>query len=127
MGACLEKEGNQFMKKKYAWLFTLIFLVVLLVPGMVYAAGEGAQTSEAETLPPAEAPETAKPESAGQKPEADPRAALKEALEKSSLMADVVIADGVYIDEIAVGGMTAEEALEAVLSQIEGFGKNMRV
>lgn len=47
----------------------------------------------------------------------------EEALGESVYEADAVIADGVYIDTVEVGGMTAKEASEAVLAHIDEIGK----
>ncbi|MCI8549524.1 MAG: vanomycin resistance protein VanB [Lachnospiraceae bacterium] len=120
------------MKKRCAWLLTLIFLVTLSVSGMAYATGEDEETRETEeTVSSGETEDTETMETTqesgqendGQEPEQEPEKALQEILDKSSLEADEVIADGIYIGEVAVGGMTAGEALEAVLSRIEGLGE----
>ena len=122
------------MKKRCAWLLTLIFLVTLSVSGMAYATGEDEETRETEeTVSSGETEDTETMETTqesgqendGQEPEQEPEKALQEILDKSSLEADEVIADGIYIGEVAVGGMSAGEALEAVLSRIEGLGEKL--
>ncbi|MCI8464688.1 MAG: hypothetical protein HFI63_02330 [Lachnospiraceae bacterium] len=122
------------MKKRCAWMLAAVLLAVLFVPKMAAVAseesGETRETEETETPDGTEAgsPEeaanpdgTTNPEAAVQ-PE-EQREALKAALEKSSFEEDEVIADGVFIGATDVGGMSAEQALEAVLAYTDEIGK----
>lgn len=104
------------MKRKCAWLLVLVLLASMLMSSLVYATGEDdaagrteiSEETETETLP--------------VEPAEDPRKTLKEAMEKNPLDANEVIADGVYIDDLNVSGMTAEEAMETVIAYVEELG-----
>lgn len=108
------------MRKKCTWLLMLILLTAFLVPGAAYATGEDSETEETLSSPEESGP--AGTEAAGRGTE-DPEKSLREAMEKSPYEADTVIADGVYIDTVDVSGMTAEQALQAVLSHVDEIGK----
>ncbi|MCI9068290.1 MAG: hypothetical protein HFI65_06425 [Lachnospiraceae bacterium] len=114
------------MKKMCAWLLASALLAAFFVPGTASLASE--ETGETRQEEETQAPEDTAPEEAEDqadtaiKPE-ERRKALQEALEKSSYEKDEVIADGVFIGTIDVSGMTAEQALEAVLSYADGIGK----
>jgi len=106
------------MKKKCAWLLMLVLLMTSLLSNVAFATGdeseapaseETAEETEVVLLPATEV--------------TDPKEALAEALTKSPLGADEAIATGVYIDKIDVGGMTAEQALDAVLAHVTELGK----
>ncbi|MCI8464690.1 MAG: hypothetical protein HFI63_02340 [Lachnospiraceae bacterium] len=55
--------------------------------------------------------------------EEDLEMVLRETLKESPFAENEVIADGVFIDKIDVGGMTAKEAAEAVLAYVDEMGK----
>ncbi len=111
------------MKKKCALLLVLVLLASLLVSGMAYATGENGETEESGAPEETSAPEETAAETTPEETTADPKEALKEAMEKSPLGADAVIADGVYIDDVDVSGMTADQAMEAVLAHMEELGQ----
>lgn len=119
------KEREQFMKKRCAWLLMLVLLVSLLMPGMVYATGSSKETEKTEDLEDEETSGETEAETLPVEPAEDAREKLKEAMEKSPLGPDAVIADGVYIDDINVSGMTAEEAIETVLARIDELGQKV--
>ncbi len=107
------------MKKRCALLLALILLAGALTPGAVFATEAGTE-QESET---AETQEAGSGEGSGAKTREDPRKALAAALEKSPIGADEVIADGVFVGDTDISGMTAEEALEAVLAQVDEMGQ----
>lgn len=121
------------MKKGRAWMLAAVLLFGLVISGTAYASGESGETSETETLggdgtsapeeqagDAEEQTEDAQKETEDTKEQTgDPERALGAAVEKGRYAGDEVIADGVYIDEIDVGGMTPEEALRTVLSYVE--------
>ena len=98
------------MKKKCAWVLTLALLAVVMMPGMAFATGEtegsAAETDASEGVVTLDTLDALSAQEAE-----DPQADLKKAMEISPLPADAVIADGVYIENIDVSGMTAEQAL----------------
>lgn len=110
------------MKKKCAWVLTLAILATMMMPGMAFATGEtegsAAETDASEGVVTLDTLDALSAQEAE-----DPQADLKKAMEISPLPADAVIADGVYIENIDVSGMTAEQALESVLSRVEELGK----
>ena len=109
------------MKKKCALLFVFVLLTSLLMSGIVYATGED-RTGETEISGDADRTDGTETETFPVEPAEDPREALREAMGKNPLDADEVIANGVYIDDLDVSGMTAEEAMDAVLSRVEELG-----
>ncbi|MCI8274331.1 MAG: hypothetical protein HFI66_01735 [Lachnospiraceae bacterium] len=118
------------MKKRCVRMLAAALAVTFLVPGPAAFAAEDneetRQTGEAETLDDLDGEERrgngTEPGAAAVSPEAQ-RKSLKEALEKSFYEEDAVIADGVFIGTVDVSGMTAEQALEAVLSYTDDIGK----
>ncbi len=117
------------MKKRCARILATALLVTFLVPGTAAFATEeqegATQAEEVETLDDLDEEkqeETAEPKGTTVSPE-EQKKKLQEALEKSFYEKDEVIADGVFIGTIDVSGMTAEQALEAVLSYGEEIGK----
>ncbi len=102
------------MKKRCAWLLAFVLLAGTLMPGIAYATEAGGTT---------EAEQETQEETAGQETQADPRESLSAAMEKSTLDADAVIADGVFVGDVEVSGMTAEQALEAVLAEVDRMGQ----
>ncbi len=110
------------MKKRFARTVAAILSAAALMSGAAYATGEDGETSGTEAASPEEtSPEETKPEEtdSGEINAGETEKALEEALEKSLFAEDEVIADGVYIDQINVSGMTAKEALRAVLAYVE--------
>ncbi len=121
------------MKKRCAWMLAVILSAALLAAGTVFAVEESGEpetlsTEQPETLN-TEEPETLGTEEAGMPDteEAETRSTEETGEagpeEKGPFAADEVIADGVYIDRIDVGGMTAEEALAAVRAYVEEVGE----
>ena len=114
------------MKKRFARTVAAILSAAALMSGAAYATGEDGETSGTEAASPEEtSPEETKPEEtdSGEINAGETEKALEEALEKSLFAEDEVIADGVYIDQINVSGMTAKDALRAVLAYVEETGK----
>ena len=118
------------MKKKCALLLAFVLTAGTLMPGIAFAAEESGGTEETTVSSEESSSESENGTAAGTEETAgttdqDPREALSEAMETNGLDADAVIADGVWIDTVDVSGMTAEQALEAVLAYVDSLGSKV--